>query len=212
MNDYVRQVILHKMDNEDDTRSDDEIERDEDRERAAQPTPHEELMAIKKRLAAHADSSSDEDSEEDVFVLRSKTETEKEAEEKEFASWEKVKKQNDQLKSSSGKALKSDDLLAHFWSVDQTDDPKEKFLRQYVDQPFLSKGCWFFFLPKGSGTLCPKVGLIVRRTIFLRMMRSSKRTKKIKRIWRNKTSSSRNTTSDLKSRMSPSLTLCHEHN
>lgn len=89
-------------------------------------------MAIKKRLAAHADSSSDEDSEEDVFVLRSKTETEKEAEEKEFASWEKVKKQNDQLKSSSGKALKSDDLLAHFWSVDQTDDPKEKFLRQYI--------------------------------------------------------------------------------
>merc|ERR1712137_345678 len=130
MNDYVRKVILQKMDNEDDDRSDDEIERDEDRERAAQPTPHEELMAIKKRLAAHADSSEDEDSDEDVFVLRSKTDTEKQEEDQDFVKWEKVKKQNDQLKS--GKALKSDDILAHFWSVDQTDDPNEKFLRRYI--------------------------------------------------------------------------------
>lgn len=120
--DYVRKTILEKM----------EEESDDEEEGNKEPTPHEELMNIKKKLKDKIAESSSEEDEDDFLVLRSKSKADLEKEEEEYEKWEFTKKQKEKLNPKKLKSLNSADLLAHFWSAADTDDSNENFLRRFI--------------------------------------------------------------------------------
>merc|ERR1712137_33759 len=125
LKDYVRQSILEKMEAEKDA-----SEEDDNSDNEGGPTPHSELMAIKEKLAQQAASSSDID--DDFLVVRSKTEEEIKQEDEDFEKWENTKKQNEKLNPKQLKNLRTEDLLAHFWSASDTADENENFLRKFI--------------------------------------------------------------------------------
>merc|ERR1712137_1494963 len=125
LKDYVRQSILEKMEAEKDA-----SEEEDNSDNEGGPAPHSELMAIKEKLAQQAASSSDID--DDFLVVRSKTEEEIKQEDEDFEKWENTKKQNEKLNPKQLKNLRTEDLLAHFWSASDTADENENFLRKFI--------------------------------------------------------------------------------
>ena len=128
MKDYVRESVLKKMDTE---KSGEDDDSGEDSDLPDGPTPHEELMQIKKSFAQKIED--EEDSEDDDFlVIRGKSKDELEKEEEDFKQWEISKKATEKLNPKKLKSIDSKDLLSHFWSANDAEDDNDSFLRKYI--------------------------------------------------------------------------------